>query len=189
LTSSSSELGGRVERKYSFGAAEYGVRFCVIGEAPALANECEDNAVTKLQNFGASVHGVAERAQRLSKQLCRFKIRAELDAPAIGQYQRHSAWTLVIPCAAPAGYFDSEQPFASRLDIAGFYSLSIESSLQGVQRHSANSAKLAPWQATGYKLSHKPLDLLARAPTSWSNFFRFCHPPTSTNLRIGRRAW
>lgn len=27
------------------------------------------------------------------------------------------------------------------------------------QRHSANPAKLASWQATGYKLSHKPLDL------------------------------
>jgi hypothetical protein len=36
---------------------------------------------------------------------------------------------LTIHRAAPAGYFDSDQPFAIGLDVAGFSPLSIELSL------------------------------------------------------------
>jgi hypothetical protein len=52
---------------------------------------------------------------------------------------------MIIPCAAPTDNFDSDQPFAIDLGVVGFYSLSIESPLQGAQRHSVDPAKLASW--------------------------------------------
>jgi hypothetical protein len=106
-------------------------------------------------------------------------VPVQLDAPAIGQYHCHCTWTFTIRCAAPTDYFDSHQPFGIALAAAGFYSLSFESSLQRAQRHSVDPAELASCQATGSKLTHKPLDLLPRAPPTRFNFFGFCHPPTS----------
>jgi hypothetical protein len=103
-------------------------------------------------------------------------VPVQLDAPAIGQYHCHCTWTFTIRCAVPTDYFDSHQPFVIALAAAGFYSLSFESSLQRAQRHSVDPAELASCQATGSKLTHKPLDLLARAPPARFNFFGFCHP-------------
>jgi hypothetical protein len=76
-------------------------------------------------------------------QLCRVKVPAQLDAPALGQYYRHSAWRFSIRWAAPTHYFDSRQPFAIALDIAGLCSSSLESSLQRAQRHCVDPAELA----------------------------------------------
>jgi hypothetical protein len=88
---------------------------------------------------------------------------------------------LKTPSATATGYFDSDQPFAIVLDVAAFYACSLESSLQRAQRHAVDSAKLASRQPARYKLIHQPLDLLARAPAAWFNFFGFRHQPTSPN--------
>jgi hypothetical protein len=112
-------------------------------------------------------------------QLCWVKIATQLDAPALGQYHHHCAWTFTIRCAAPTDYFDSHQPFAIGLDVARLYSLSLESSLQRAQRHSGDPAERASCQATSSKLSDKPLDLLPSTPPARFNSFGFRHPPTS----------
>jgi hypothetical protein len=112
-------------------------------------------------------------------QLRRIKIAAQLDTPALDQYHHHCAWTFTIRCAAPTDYFDSHQPFAIALDVAPLYSLSLESSLQRPQRHSVDPAEFASDQATGSKLSDKPLNLLPGTPPARFNFFGFRHPPTS----------
>jgi hypothetical protein len=57
--------------------------------------------------------------------------------------------TFTIRCGAPTDYFDPHQPFAIGLDVVGLYSLSHESSLQRVQRHSVDPAELASRQAIG----------------------------------------
>jgi hypothetical protein len=88
---------------------------------------------------------------------------------------------LKIPYATATGYFDSNQPFAIALDVAGSLAFSIESSLQRAQRHAVNPAKLAARQAAPCELTHQPLDLLPRAPAAWFNFFGLRHPPTSAN--------
>src|SRR5207244_8299975 len=75
--------------------------------------------------------------------LRRVKVPAQLDASALGQYYRHSAWRFSIRWAAPTHYFDSHQPFAIALDIAGLCSSSLESSLQRAQRHCVDPAELA----------------------------------------------
>src|SRR5215467_7620338 len=113
-------------------------------------------------------------------QLRRVKIAIQLDAPALGQHHCHYAWRFTIRCALPTDYFDSHQPFAIGLDVAGLYWRSLKSELQALERHSVHPAELASPKATTSKLSYKPLDLLpSTPPLTRSIFFGFRHPPTS----------
>ena len=52
-------------------------------------------------------------------------------------------------------------------------------SLQCAQRHSVDPAERASCQATGPKLSDKPLDLLPSTPLARFNFFGFRHPTSA----------
>jgi hypothetical protein len=112
-------------------------------------------------------------------QLYWVKIAAQLNAPALDQYYRYSAWTFAIRCAAPTDYFDSHQPFAIGLDAAGLYSFSLESALQRLQRHAVdpqNSLRERSLVATHLQAVGTPAKY---APSAQFNFFGFRHPSTS----------
>jgi hypothetical protein len=110
------------------------VRSGAMSKSPSRDRSNFAGANTDLESFQCLYH---------STQLRRVKVSPQLDAPALGQYHRHCAWTFTIRCAAPTSYFDSHQPFAIALDIAGPGSFSLKSSLQRAQRHSVDSAELA----------------------------------------------
>jgi hypothetical protein len=95
---------------------------------------CRPKSKHSLESFQCLYH---------STQLRRVKVPAQLNAPALGQYQHHSEWRFTIRCAGPTNYFDSHQPFAIALHIAGLYWSSLESSLQRAQRHCVHPAELA----------------------------------------------
>jgi hypothetical protein len=77
------------------------------------------------------------QAELLNTQFCHvvFTLPQQIATVAYGPFS--------IRCADPTDSFDYHKRFAIGLDAAGFYSFSLESSLQRAQHHSVNPTELA----------------------------------------------
>jgi hypothetical protein len=92
------------------------------------------------------------------------------------------------PLCRPTDYFDSDQAFAIDLDVVGFYSVSPESALQHLQRHSPHPAELALRQAISSKLAYKPIESPGECAASVDELLRV--PTSATSAKPRRnRSW